>query len=106
MMRKTLIAALLGMAGCAGMDYPQPNAAYSAAYENHPGNDRGCIIAASDKLARRGLTAVDSRVVPMPDGLSGRMVELDVQNAGLTQTYVYACVSAPHGNFARLAGVR
>jgi hypothetical protein len=102
-MRKTLMAALLGMAGCAG--YQQPNAAYSAAYES-PDNDRGCIFAASDKLAQRGLTATASRAGPSPDGMPGRMVELDVQNAGMTQTYVYACVSAPHGNFARLAGVR
>jgi hypothetical protein len=92
------------MAGCAG-GYEQPLSAYSAAYES-PDNDRSCIIAASDKLARRGLTATDSRVLPMPDGLSGRQVELDVQNAGITQTYVYACVSAPHGSFASLAGVR
>jgi hypothetical protein len=103
-MRKTLIAALLTMTGCAG--YQQPNSAYSAAYESHPGNDRGCIFAASDKLAQRGLIATASRVVPSPNGEPGRMVELDVQNAGITQTYVYACVSAPHGNFARLAGVR
>lgn len=105
-MRKTLLVALLGLAGCAGMDYPPPNAVAALTNNSSPDNDRDCILAASDKLARRGLTAADGRAVDPPDGLSGRMVELDVQNAGLTQTYVYTCVSAPHGDFVRLVGIR
>lgn len=108
-MRKTLIAALLGMAGCAGAAQ-RPTAPITHASAD---NGRSCILAASDLLAQRGLTAVDSRVMPLPadqqvdlDGLIGQQVELDVKNAGLTQTYVYACVTGSNRSFASLAGIR
>jgi hypothetical protein len=112
-MRKTLLAALLGMAGCAAQSTGTPPPISYAHQLTSAEVDRSCVLAASDKLARRGLTAVDGRAIAVPEGTpmprdisDGRQVELDVQNAGLTQTYVYACAVAPNGSFASLVGIR
>lgn len=101
-MRKTLLAALLTLAGCAGA-HQQPAVAPISTAEL----DRACITAAGDKLSGLlGREATDGRGMPVPAdvaGLSGglvgeRIVELDSTSAGQPTTYVFYCGRFANGS--------
>lgn len=96
-MRTTLIAALLGMAGCA--TYQPPTVAPIAT----TAMDRACISAAGDRLAGvTGREASAGRIVSSSSAMGGfitdeRMVELDSVSVGMPTTYVFYCARSNLG---------
>jgi hypothetical protein len=101
-MKRMLIAALLGMAGCAAYQPPTVAPISAAAL------DRACISAAGDKLAgATGREASTGRIVPLsadvassrsPYIIDERMVELDGVSVGVPTTYVFYCARTNDGS--------